>query len=448
VIALTDNGIVFTSNVFELDFEELKSNAFNGEKVKAISCGFRHALALTESGCVYSWGNNRFGQLGVGDNEYKEIPTLVLLNDIIIEKISCGENHSLLLSRDGDIYAFGFKACKQSVTEDKEFQTIPIKINNLTDIQTKKGKTESSQTKSFRENKFIDIATNSLNQISIALSVNGIYYVWERFIPEPCETDFKSFDEIFAEKLRITAKAIHIQSDNNFIPNDKYLNKFEEISEIGSGSYGQVFKVKLKSSSELFAIKKIEIKDENESFKELCTSLLISELNSNLIVRYHDVWYENDLVIENGFRKYTENSTLYIQMDLCEKTLGEIREEIHNYFTLMFNNLLTLLGYCITSELLIEILKVVDYLHKQNITHRNLKPDNILITNENNGRFVKIADFGLAKVHDKIKLNIKNIGDVRYMAPEVLRNQKYDLKADIFSLGIIIQELFRIDYDS
>jgi len=54
VIALKDNGIVFTSEVFELNFKELKSNAFNGEKVKAISCGTSHALALTENGCVYS----------------------------------------------------------------------------------------------------------------------------------------------------------------------------------------------------------------------------------------------------------------------------------------------------------------------------------------------------------------------------------------------------------
>jgi serine/threonine protein kinase len=253
---------------------------------------------------------------------------------------------------------------------------------------------------------------------------------------------------IFAEKLRITAKAIHIQSDNNFIPNDKFMNKFEEISQIGSGSYGKVFKVKLNSSSELFAINKIAIKDKNEPLKELCTSLLISELNSDLIVRYHDVWYENDLVIEKGFRKYTKNSTFYIQMDLCEKTLEQIREEIHNDFTIMFNNLLTSLGYYITSELLIEILKGVHYLHKQNIIHRDLKPDNILLAYGINGRFVKIPDFGLTKVHEITNSNTRDIGHYKYMAPEVSYGTIYDTKTDIYSLGIIIKELFHINLDN
>ncbi len=64
----------------------------------------------------------------------------------------------------------------------------------------------------------------------------------------------------WTEELKITANTIRIQNDIDFIPNNKYLNKFEEISQIGRGSYGQVFIVKLKSSSELFSIKKIAIK--------------------------------------------------------------------------------------------------------------------------------------------------------------------------------------------
>jgi serine/threonine protein kinase len=77
------------------------------------------------------------------------------------------------------------------------------------------------------------------------------------------------------------SKASRLRCDNNFIPNDKYLNKFEVMSEIGSGSYGHVFRVQQKSSLGLFAIKKIAIRDEIEPFKELCTSLLISKLSDS-----------------------------------------------------------------------------------------------------------------------------------------------------------------------
>ncbi len=175
---------------------------------------------------------------------------------------------------------------------------------------------------------------------------------------------------------------------------------------------------------------------------------MVSELNSDLIVRYHDVWYENDLVIEKGFRKYTENSTLYIQMDLCDKTLEAICDEISKDINLKQNLLLTPLGHYITSQLWVEILEGVHYLHKCNIIHRDLKPDNILLTDGINGRFVKIADFGLAKVHEMKKLHTQDRGCTKYMAPEVSCGTKYDTKADIYSLGIIIQEIFHINLDN
>jgi serine/threonine protein kinase len=104
------------------------------------------------------------------------------------------------------------------------------------------------------------------------------------------------------------------------------------------------------------------------------------------------------------------------------------------------------LGYYISCELFKEILESVDYLHKQKVIHRDLKPNNILITDGKNGRFVKIADFGLATIHEfDGQTHSQYLGTIRYAAPEVMRSRNYDMKADIYSLGFILHELFNID---
>jgi serine/threonine-protein kinase len=103
------------------------------------------------------------------------------------------------------------------------------------------------------------------------------------------------------------------------------------------------------------------------------------------------------------------------------------------------------LCYFICCELLTEIIECVDYLHKQNppIIHRDLKPANILITDGINGRFIKLGDFGLSVIHKfKEQTHTQFSGTLECMAPEVMRTRKYDMKSDIFSLGIIVENLF------
>ena len=79
--------------------------------------------------------------------------------------------------------------------------------------------------------------------------------------------------------------------------------------------------------------------------------------------------------------------------------------------------------------------------HKTGIIHRDLKPENILFDQDGQ---VKILDFGLAKFrnHENITQKSTRLGTINYMSPEQLQGKEVDAQSDIFSLGIILYELF------
>lgn len=97
-------------------------------------------------------------------------------------------------------------------------------------------------------------------------------------------------------------------------------------------------------------------------------------------------------------------------------------------------------------KVLYELLNAVDYIHHCQIVHQDLKPNNILITN--NGTHVKIIDFGLSD-NDAYYTN-KNLGCTNgFAAPEQLQNDlTIDLRADIYALGKIIDTIFPNKYRS
>jgi serine/threonine protein kinase len=141
---------------------------------------------------------------------------------------------------------------------------------------------------------------------------------------------------------------------------------------------------------------------------------------------------------------------LHIQMDLCSFTLKDAMIKVNDELKIKQDEILNQLGYYIAGELLIEILQSIDFLHKHDptIIHRDLKPQNILISTVSNGRFVKISDFGLATEHSGEDSHTKLAGTISYMAPEVMTGRNYNTKADIYSLGLIIQEIFNISINT
>jgi serine/threonine-protein kinase ULK/ATG1 len=82
----------------------------------------------------------------------------------------------------------------------------------------------------------------------------------------------------------------------------------------------------------------------------------------------------------------------------------------------------------------------LQYLRDNNIIHRDIKPKNILLTNNN--KILKICDFGFAKsIIDDVSLMETLCGSPLYMAPEIINNKKYNIKSDLWSVGIILYEI-------
>lgn len=84
-----------------------------------------------------------------------------------------------------------------------------------------------------------------------------------------------------------------------------------------------------------------------------------------------------------------------------------------------------------------QILEGLEHLHNNRILHRDIKPQNILIHNDN----IKISDFGFAKSFEKSELITTFCGSPLYMAPEILKDRKYSSESDIWSLGVLLYEL-------
>lgn len=123
----------------------------------------------------------------------------------------------------------------------------------------------------------------------------------------------------------------------------------------------------------------------------------------------------------------------YLVMELVE---GESLRERLNHGPLDFT---------IAAEVTYQVCAALDEAHRRHIIHRDIKPDNILLSSTADGLRVKVLDFGIAKLRDDTAGHLTQTGSVmgtpHYMSPEQCLGEELDPRADIYSVGIVVYEM-------
>ncbi|MCP4155805.1 MAG: serine/threonine protein kinase, partial [bacterium] len=203
----------------------------------------------------------------------------------------------------------------------------------------------------------------------------------------------------------------------------KHFASYEIEKQIGVGGMGIVHKVhSLMDKSKVFAMKVMKeehLVDETQKKRFKNESLLVDRIDHPNLVK----------VYERG----EDNGRLYIVMELLEGFNLAERYKKDKYPNV---------SQCI--HILTQITDILVNLHAENIIHRDLKPENImLIEKEGDPDFVKLLDFGLAKVQSFSHLTESGqvVGTLPYMPPEIFSDGAYSPAIDIYSLGIIGYEM-------
>jgi len=227
---------------------------------------------------------------------------------------------------------------------------------------------------------------------------------------------------------------------------DNILDNFDYNKDLNEATKNEIDKIE-EISSNSQSVEKIE-SDSNVVFERSNEGINMWDENheddTDEKIEEESEKHEMNMKNKKCKEKTKKHCYLYIQMEFCE---GQTLREAIASKSLNETN---------KWDIISSLIDVINYIHEHKLIHRDIKPSNIFLDKDNN---VKLGDFGLAtlvKSKNLLSLNIKKdflmskegdllscgVGTMYYCSPEQEKGRAYDEKTDMFSLGIVIFELF------
>ena len=429
IIVLTKDDVLYScgkNNKGQLGLGDCKNrltftNIAINDKTQQISIGYEHALAISVNKCIYGWGSNEFGQLALVDDVIFPEPTLLhYLTQLDVVKISSGGYHNIALFN--------------KILLEQETNTF-INTNTITEHPIMGNNNVNNNNSGINGEYNLDIFKHNLNIVKLSSTIKkDIPHVINKIkVIDQLKkklNEYRDKNRQMDTKLKELKEKERAQNilqnsditqlcrgfDNNFSISLSEIEFDDQIPEIGKGTFGEV--------------RKGIWRGETVAVKFLKTTMLTSRENIECFVQECNVMKNlrhPNIILYMGAS--IQGPDFFVVTEYCENG---------NLFEVLHINKSHKLTWKDKHRIALEIALGMNYLHSYEvpILHRDLKSMNVLLDRNDQ---VKLADFGNTKI--LANQMTKQKGTFQWMAPEVIRGSDYTEKSDVFSFGIIMNEL-------
>uniref|UniRef100_A0A3B5ANH6 NIMA-related kinase 10 n=1 Tax=Stegastes partitus TaxID=144197 RepID=A0A3B5ANH6_9TELE len=229
--------------------------------------------------------------------------------------------------------------------------------------------------------------------------------------------------------LYTVRKQENIEAVDQNRPPLRVINGYSILDHLGTGAFGSVFKVRKQSGQNLLALKEVNLHNPAFGKDKKSRDSNVEKIISELTIIKEQMTHPN---IVRYYKTFLEGDKLYIVMELIEgvplaEQFNSLKEKQQRFTEDRIWNMF------------IQMCLALRYLHKEKrIVHRDLSPNNIMLGEKDK---VTITDFGLAKQKEENSKLTSVVGTILYSCPEVVKNEPYGEKADIWALGCILYQM-------